>query len=88
MTENASNKAIVEAAIEDHRTLGGPGLLEAVDEESKEEEKDHAKAQRPSSIRVNRPRGSAPPPESPDPRRCCRARRLEQGARAPHAFAR
>jgi hypothetical protein len=30
MTENEISKVIVDAAIEVHRTLGGPGLLEAV----------------------------------------------------------
>ena len=30
MTENEISKVIVEAAIEVHRTLGGPGLLEGV----------------------------------------------------------
>lgn len=34
MTENAIAKVIVEAAIEVHRTLGGPGLLETVYEEA------------------------------------------------------
>jgi GxxExxY protein len=34
MTENAIAKIIVEAAIEVHRTLGGPGLLETVYEEA------------------------------------------------------
>lgn len=34
MTENEIAKIIVEAAIEVHRTLGGPGLLEAVYEEA------------------------------------------------------
>jgi len=34
MTENEISKIIVEAAIEVHKTLGGPGLLESVYEES------------------------------------------------------
>ena len=34
MTENEVAKVIVEAAIEVHRTLGGPGLLEAIYEEA------------------------------------------------------
>ena len=34
MTENAISRHIVEAAIEVHRTLGGPGLLESVYEEA------------------------------------------------------
>ncbi len=34
MTENEIAKVIVEAAIEVHRTLGGPGLLESVYEEA------------------------------------------------------
>jgi GxxExxY protein len=34
MTENEVSKHIVEAAIEVHRTLGGPGLLECVYEEA------------------------------------------------------
>lgn len=34
MTENEVSKYIVEAAIEVHRTLGGPGLLEGVYEEA------------------------------------------------------
>jgi GxxExxY protein len=34
MTENEIAKVIVDAAIEVHRTLGGPGLLEAVYEEA------------------------------------------------------
>lgn len=34
MTENEIAKIIVEASIEVHRTLGGPGLLEAVYEEA------------------------------------------------------
>ena len=34
MTENEISRSIVEAAIEAHRTLGGPGLLEAVYEEA------------------------------------------------------
>src|SRR4051794_16984556 len=34
MTENAISKVIVDAAIEVHRALGGPGLLEAVYEEA------------------------------------------------------
>ena len=34
MTENEISKQIVEAAIEVHRTLGGPGLLESVYEEA------------------------------------------------------
>lgn len=34
MTENEISKHIVEAAIEVHRTLGGPGLLESVYEEA------------------------------------------------------
>ena len=32
--ENPLSKKIIEAAIEVHRTLGGPGLLESVDEEA------------------------------------------------------
>jgi len=38
MTENEISKVIVEAAIEVHRELGGPGLLEGVYEESMVEE--------------------------------------------------
>ena len=38
MTENEISKIIVDAAIEVHRELGGPGLLEDVYEESHEEE--------------------------------------------------
>jgi GxxExxY protein len=34
MTENQISKIIVDAAIEVHRTLGGPGLLEGVYEEA------------------------------------------------------
>lgn len=34
MTENEIAKIVVDAAIEVHRTLGGPGLLEAVYEEA------------------------------------------------------
>ncbi len=34
MTENEVSRHIVEAAIEVHRTLGGPGLLESVYEEA------------------------------------------------------
>jgi len=34
MTENQMSKYIVDAAIEVHRTLGGPGLLECVYEEA------------------------------------------------------
>lgn len=34
MTENEVSKHIVQAAIEVHRTLGGPGLLESVYEEA------------------------------------------------------
>ncbi len=34
MQENEISKVIVDAAIEVHRTLGGPGLLEAVYEEA------------------------------------------------------
>lgn len=34
MTENDLSKAILESAIEVHRTLGGPGLLESVYEEA------------------------------------------------------
>lgn len=34
MTENEISKIIVECAIEVHRTLGGPGLLESVHEEA------------------------------------------------------
>ena len=34
MTENELSKIIVDAAIEVHRTLGGPGLLEGVYEEA------------------------------------------------------
>lgn len=34
MTENELSKHIVECAIEVHRTLGGPGLLESVYEEA------------------------------------------------------
>jgi len=34
MTENEISKIIVDSAIEVHRTLGGPGLLEGVYEES------------------------------------------------------
>jgi GxxExxY protein len=38
MTENEISKVIVEAAIEVHRELGGPGLLESVYEEAMVEE--------------------------------------------------
>ena len=38
MTENEISKVIVESAIEVHRELGGPGLLEGVYEESMVEE--------------------------------------------------
>lgn len=38
MTENEISKLIVDAAIEVHRELGGPGLLEDVYEEAMEEE--------------------------------------------------
>jgi GxxExxY protein len=38
MTENEISKVIVDAAIEVHRELGGPGLLEDVYEEALEEE--------------------------------------------------
>jgi GxxExxY protein len=38
MTENEISKIIVEAAVEVHRELGGPGLLEDVYEEGMEEE--------------------------------------------------
>ena len=38
MTENEISKVIVDAAIEVHRELGGPGLLESVDEEALVEE--------------------------------------------------
>ncbi len=38
MTENEISKVIVEAAIEVHRELGGPGLLEGVYEEALVEE--------------------------------------------------
>jgi GxxExxY protein len=34
MTENEISKIIVDCAIEVHRTLGGPGLLESVYEEA------------------------------------------------------
>ncbi|PWT94083.1 MAG: hypothetical protein C5B54_00605 [Acidobacteria bacterium] len=34
MTENEISKVIVDAAVEVHRTLGGPGLLESVYEEA------------------------------------------------------
>ena len=34
MTENEISKVIVDAAIEVHRTLGGPGLIESVYEEA------------------------------------------------------
>jgi GxxExxY protein len=34
MTENEISKHIVDAAIEVHRVLGGPGLLESVYEEA------------------------------------------------------
>jgi GxxExxY protein len=34
MTENEISSTIIEAAIEVHRTLGGPGLLESVYEEA------------------------------------------------------
>ena len=38
MTENEISKVIVDSAIEVHRTLGGPGLLESVYEEALAEE--------------------------------------------------
>jgi GxxExxY protein len=38
MTENEISKVIVDSAIEGHRTLGGPGLLESVYEEALVEE--------------------------------------------------
>lgn len=41
MTENEISKIIVDAAIEVHRTLGGPGLLESVYEEALAWELDH-----------------------------------------------
>ncbi|MEN8164311.1 MAG: GxxExxY protein [Acidobacteriota bacterium] len=34
MTENEISKVVVEASVEVHRTLGGPGLLESVYEEA------------------------------------------------------
>lgn len=34
MDENELSKQIVDAAVEVHRTLGGPGLLESVYEEA------------------------------------------------------
>jgi GxxExxY protein len=34
MTENEISKIVVDSAIEAHRTLGGPGLLESVYRES------------------------------------------------------
>ncbi len=34
MTENEASKVIVESAIEVHRSLGGPGLLESIYEEA------------------------------------------------------
>ena len=41
MNENEISRMIVDAAIEVHRTLGGPGLLESVYEESLAWELDH-----------------------------------------------
>ena len=38
MTENEISKVIVDAAIEVHRELGGPGLIESVYEEAMMEE--------------------------------------------------
>jgi GxxExxY protein len=38
MTENEISKVIVDAAIEVHRQMGGPGLLEDIYEEAMEEE--------------------------------------------------
>jgi hypothetical protein len=38
MTENQVSKVIVEAAIEAHRQLGGPGLIEDIYEEALAEE--------------------------------------------------
>jgi GxxExxY protein len=38
MTENEISKVIVDAAIEVHRELGGPGLLESIYEEALAEE--------------------------------------------------
>ena len=38
MTENEISKFIVDAAVEAHREMGGPGLLEDVHEEAMEEE--------------------------------------------------
>ncbi len=38
LTENEISKVIVEAAIEVHRELGGPGLLESVYEEAMDQE--------------------------------------------------
>ena len=38
MTENEISKVIVDAAIEVHRELGGPGLIESVYEEALVEE--------------------------------------------------
>jgi GxxExxY protein len=38
MNENEISKVIVESAIEVHRVLGGPGLLESVYEEAMVEE--------------------------------------------------
>ena len=34
MTENEISRVVVDAAIEVHRTLGGPGLIESVYEEA------------------------------------------------------
>lgn len=34
MTENEASRVVVDAAIEVHRTLGGPGLLESIYEEA------------------------------------------------------
>ncbi len=38
MTENEISKVIVDSAIEVHRTLGGPGLIECIFEEAMVEE--------------------------------------------------
>jgi GxxExxY protein len=38
MTENEISKAIVDAAVEVHREMGGPGLIEDVYEEALAEE--------------------------------------------------
>jgi len=55
MTENQISKIIVDAAVEVHSTLGGPGLLESIYEEALCWELQHRKmdVQRQKSIPIN-----------------------------------